>query len=77
MITVVKGVFMHSVRNGVKFPLGKMFVSLENSSYENQNLTKKDQNLPIYKKQIYLIDRLKIYMKHCDLLCYNIMNYLG
>ena len=50
MITVVKGVLMHSVRNGVKFPLGKMFVSLENSSYENQNLTKKDQNLPIYKK---------------------------
>lgn len=76
MTRVVKGVSLHLVKNDFKFSLGKMFVSLENASYGNQNLTKKDQNLPVYKIEIYLIHSLKKYKKHSDLLCHNIMNYL-
>lgn len=67
---------MNSVERNFKLSLGKIFEPLVNPSYENQSLAKKDQNLPVYKIEIYLIDSLNKYMKHCDLLCYNIMNYM-
>ena len=53
-----------------------MFVPLENSKYENQNLKEKYQNLTVKKMRMYLIDSLNTYMKHCVLLYYDIVNCL-